>query len=121
MAYYQNFTVFYLGLTKALFKLHTGGMNYHHTQQFGPPPPSPVSRAFATAAATSPGPVQDLSSYINSAANSADGLGYTATSPQPTGFGHAMAVSLTNQIQLTIFSLSKFILTFAELNLVSFN
>ena len=69
------------------------GMNYHATQQFGPPPPSPVSRAFATAA-TSPGPVQDLSSYINSAANtSADGLGYTATSPQPTGFGHAMAVS----------------------------
>ncbi|CAH3155642.1 unnamed protein product, partial [Pocillopora meandrina] len=69
------------------------GMNYHHTQQFGPPPPSPVSRAFATAA-TSPGPVQDLGSYINSAANtSADGLGYTATSPQPTGFGHAMAVS----------------------------
>jgi len=38
--------------------------------------------------------VQDLSSYINSAAgNSADGLGYTATSPQPTGFGHAMPVS----------------------------
>lgn len=68
-------------------------MNYHPSQQFGPPPPSPVSRAFG-AAATSPGPVQDLSSYINSAANtSADGLGYTATSPQPTGFGHAMAVS----------------------------
>ncbi|CAH3120387.1 unnamed protein product [Porites lobata] len=72
---------------------YSGGMNYH--QQFGPPPPSPVSRAFATAA-TSPGPVQDLhvSSYINSAANTAaDGLGYTATSPQPTGFGHTMAVS----------------------------
>ena len=66
-------------------------MNYP-TQAFGPPPPSPVSRAFA-AAATSPGPVQDLSSYINSAANtSADGLGYTATSPQPTGFGHAITV-----------------------------
>lgn len=66
-------------------------MNYA-TQAFGPPPPSPVSRAFATAA-TSPGPVQDLSSYINSAANtSADGLGYTATSPQPTGFGHAITV-----------------------------
>lgn len=71
--------------------LHAGGINYP-PNQFGPPPPSPVSR-FA-AAATSPGPVQDLSSYINSAANtSADGLGYTATSPQPTGFGHAMAVS----------------------------
>lgn len=73
--------------------LFIGGMSYH--QQFGPPPPSPVSRAFATAA-TSPGPVQDLhvSSYINSAANTAaDGLGYTATSPQPTGFGHTMAVS----------------------------
>lgn len=65
-------------------------MNYA-TQAFGPPPPSPVSRAFATAA-TSPGPVQDLSSYINSAATSADGLGYTATSPQPTGFGHAITV-----------------------------
>ncbi|XP_020607573.1 RNA-binding protein Musashi homolog 2-like isoform X1 [Orbicella faveolata] len=69
------------------------GMNYP-TQAFGPPPPSPVSRAFATAA-TSPGPVQDLSSYINSATNTtADGLGYTATSPQPTGFGHAMAIAV---------------------------
>lgn len=73
---------------------YSGGMNYH--QQFGPPPPSPVSRAFATAA-TSPGPVQDLhvSSYINSAANTAaDGLGYTATSPQPAGFGHTMAIAV---------------------------
>ena len=81
------------------------GMNYHHTQQFGPPPPSPVSRAFATAA-TSPGPVQDLGSYINSAANtSADGLGYTATSPQPTGFGHAMAVSHLKTMIMILFPL----------------
>lgn len=72
-------------------------MNY--ATPFGPPPPSPVSR-FATAA-TSPGPVQDLSSYMNSAANtSADGLGYTATSPQPTGFGHAMAVRHSKQFFL---------------------
>lgn len=71
----------------------TGGMNYHPNQQFGHPPHSPVSQAFA-AAATSPGPVQDLSSYINSAAsNSADGLGYTANSPQPSAFGHTMPVS----------------------------
>lgn len=70
---------------------YSGGMNYHPTQQFGPPPHSPVSQAFATAA-TSPGPVQDLSSYINSAANnSADGIGYTANSPQPSAFGHTMA------------------------------
>lgn len=68
-------------------------MNYHPNQQFGHPPHSPVSQAFA-AAATSPGPVQDLSSYINSAAsNSADGLGYTANSPQPSAFGHTMPVS----------------------------
>lgn len=75
-------------------------MNYP-TQAFGPPPPSPVSRAFATAA-TSPGPVQDLSSYINSATNTtADGLGFTATSPQPTGFGHAMAVRDSNFVFTT--------------------
>ncbi|XP_029184523.1 RNA-binding protein Musashi homolog 2-like isoform X1 [Acropora muricata] len=73
---------------------YPGGMNYHPNQQFGHPPHSPVSQAFA-AAATSPGPVQDLSSYINSAAsNSADGLGYTANSPQPSAFGHTMPISV---------------------------
>lgn len=95
----------------------TGGINYHPTQQFGPPPHSPVSQAFA-AAATSPGP--DLSSYINSpASNSADGLGYNANSPQPSAFAHTMTVSpkFFSSIQISQnlqeFSLSSMPITFS--------
>lgn len=68
-------------------------MNNFAQQSFGPPPPSPVNRAFAPA--RSPGPLPgvnpDLTNYMSSTGTAADPLNYTATSPQPTGFGPAMA------------------------------
>ncbi|XP_031573875.1 RNA-binding protein Musashi homolog 2-like [Actinia tenebrosa] len=69
-----------------------GGMQalngYHQGQHgYGPPPTSPVSRAFA--AATSPGPVnvgQEMN-YMSAAGGSGAGeLGFTATSPQPNAY-----------------------------------
>ncbi|CAB3987790.1 Hypothetical predicted protein, partial [Paramuricea clavata] len=64
-------------------------VNGYSPQNFGAPP-SPLSRFAPT---TSPGPMgPDLASYISSAADNA--LGYSASSPQATTFGHQMAISL---------------------------
>ena len=64
-------------------------VNGYSPQGFGAPP-SPLSRFAPT---TSPGPLApDLASYITSATDTA--LGYSASSPQATTFGHQMAISL---------------------------
>ncbi|XP_032236853.1 RNA-binding protein Musashi homolog Rbp6 isoform X3 [Nematostella vectensis] len=73
---------------------YPGGMpmNGYHQPNYGPPPASPVSRGFAPA--TSPGPVgvsQELAYMSASGGSGAAELGYSATSPQPAGFGPAMA------------------------------
>jgi len=61
---------------------------YHHQGQhgYGPPPTSPVSRGFSSAA--SPGPVPGVGQELNYMSAAAGGsganeLGFSATSPQP--------------------------------------